>query len=138
MDEIDEAILRRLQLDGRLSMRKLASLVHLSPPAVAERVRRMEEHGIITGYTVRVDREKLATQLTAFIHVFMKSSRHGDFLLFAQERDEVREWHRIASDACYLLRVEVSDRAELDRFLDQLLAHGNYRMNLAITSTTKE
>ena len=138
MDAVDQAILHHLQANGRLSMRRLAELVHLTPPAVTERVHRLEERGIIAGYTVRVDRSKVAPVLTAYVEVLMKSNDHARFLQFVQAQGEVRECHRISGDACYLLKLEVPDPGALDRFLDQLLQHANYRLNLTISSVVKE
>ena len=96
MDATDRAILQALQENSRLSMRKLAERVHMTAPAVAERVRRMEDEGIILGYTIRVDQQKIAPKMLAYVDVLMTTNQHQDFLQFIQSREEVRECHRIA------------------------------------------
>jgi|SRR6266567_8250880 len=138
MDAVDETILRELQRNGRLSMRKLADLVYLTAPAVAERVRRLEEAGIIMGYTIRMDSQKVQPKLLAYVDVFMKSSYHQNLLQFIQDSEEVRECHRVSGDSCYLLKVEVLDQEALNRFLEDLLAYANYRLKIVVSSTIKE
>jgi Lrp/AsnC family transcriptional regulator, leucine-responsive regulatory protein len=137
MDTIDETILRELQRNGRLSIRKLAELVYLTAPAVSERVRRLEDAGIITGYTIRVDSQKVQPKLLAYVDVLIKSSHHRHLLQFIEDSSEVRECHRVSGDSCYLLKVETPDQAALDHFLEDLLAYANYRVKMVVSSTTK-
>lgn len=137
MDSVDQAILHELQKDSRLSMRKLAERVYLTPPAVAERVRRLEARGIITGYTIVIDQEKIAPKILAFVNIFMKSNQHERFLEFVHASEVVRECYRISGDPCYLLRVETPDHAQLNAFLESILTHGNYRLNIVISSLSK-
>lgn len=130
--------MQNLKENSRQSLRRLAALVHLTPPAVAERVRRLEERGIILRYTIAVDRNKLAAKITAWVNVFLKTSDHARFLRFAEAAESVRECHRISGDSCYLLKVETADQATLERFLDHLLAYGNYRLNISLSSIVKD
>lgn len=138
MDAIDKAILQYLKEDSRLSLRQLGERVHLSAPAVAERVRRLEEQGIVLRYTIVVDKNKLGTIVTAWVNVFMKNSDHARFLRFVEAKEEVRECHRLSGDSCYLLKVETRDQETLEGFLDSLLTYGNYRLNIAISSQIKD
>ena len=139
MDTIDTAIVQALRENSRLSMRKLATLVHMTAPAVAERVRHLEEQGIIVGYTIRVDQQKIAPKLLAYVDVIMHSNHHQSFLQLMQGREEVRECHRIAGGSvCYVLKVEVLDQKALNAFLEVLLTYANYRLNVVIASTVKE
>lgn len=64
IDEVDMRILHELQTDSRLSIRELSKRVNLSPPSVTERVRRLEEHNIIKGYTIRLNKKKLGCAMT--------------------------------------------------------------------------
>ncbi len=132
MDTIDEMILRELQRNGRIPIRKLAELVFLSAPAVSERMRRLEKEGIITGYTIRIDSQKLQPTLLAYIDVFTKSSNHEHLLQFIQDSSEVRECHRVSGDSCYLLKIEVPDQDALDRFLEDLLAYANFHLKVVL------
>jgi len=139
MDTTDTAIVQALRENSRLSMRKLAELVHMTAPAVAERVRHMEDKGIIVGYTIRVDQQKIAPKMLAYVDVLMNTNHHQSFLQLIQSREEVRECHRIAGGSvCYLLKLEVIDRNALNDFLEVLLTYANYRLNVVISSNVKE
>ena len=137
LDKTDRDILRELQADSRLSMRRLGARVHLSPPAVGGRVARLEELGIIRGYSVTLDERRIAPGISAFINVIMKSPDHARFLRFAEAQFAIREIHRLSGDSCYLLRVDVPDHAALERILDTVLEHANYRVNIAVSSVRK-
>ncbi len=139
MDTTDRAIIQALRENSRLSMRKLAELVHMTAPAVAERVRRMEDEGIILGYTIRVDQQKIAPKMLAYVDVLMNTNQHQSFLQLIQSREEVRECHRIAGGSvCYLLKLEVIDQNALNDFLEVLLTHANYRLNIVVNSAIKD
>jgi Lrp/AsnC family leucine-responsive transcriptional regulator len=140
LDEVDLAILQALKANSRLSLRKLAQCVHMTAPAVAERVRRLEDQQIITSYTIEIDSSKFSPKLTAYIPVFL-SKREGverSFLRFAQQREEICECYRTAGESCYLLKVSVSDHAQLNAFLDALLTYGSYRLHLVIDEAIKK
>ncbi len=139
MDITDRAIIQALRENSRLSMRKLAELVHMTAPAVAERVRRMEDEGIIVGYTIRVDQQKITPKMLAYVDVLMNTNQHQNFLQLIQSREEVRECHRIAGGSvCYLLKLEVTDQNALNDFLEVLLTHANYRLNIVVNSAIKD
>ncbi|WKB36965.1 Lrp/AsnC family transcriptional regulator [Terrilactibacillus sp. S3-3] len=79
LDKTDVKIIELLKKDGRLSIRALGRQVHLSPPSVAERVKKLEDEAILTGYTVRVNRKKLGFVIDCFVEV---SLRNGDIIRF--------------------------------------------------------
>jgi len=137
LDNTDRKILRELQKDARLSMRQLAARVHLSAPAVGGRVQRLEGLGIIRGYSVQLDEKQIAAGITAFVNVIMKSAAHASFLRFAEGEPAIREIHRLSGDSCYLLRVNLPDHPALERLLDNVLEHGNYRVNIAVSSSRR-
>lgn len=137
VDSTDREILRHLRDDGRLSARHLGSLVHLSAPAAATRVRRLEDSGIIAHYTIQTQLAPVQG-LSTFVDVLMKSSEHhAAFAAFVGESPEVRTCYRTTGNACYLLRVECPDQASLGQFLDRLLQYANYR-TLTVISTLIE
>lgn len=137
MDEVDRRILAALQNDARLSMRSLGRIVHLSAPSVGERVRRLEERGIIEGYVARVNRAKQGPLVIGFVEVTMKSAAHDLLAAFVGEHDAVREAYRVAGAGCYLLRVEIADHALLDELLDELLVFANFRVSIVVSSLLK-
>lgn len=121
MNAFDQAILRRLQVDGRISNQDLAEAVNLSPSPCLRRVRRLEEEGVIAGYVALVNARKLGLKLMAFIHISMDRhtpERFGNFESAIACYPEVLECHLITGqDADYLLKVVVEDMDGYQRFL---------------------
>ena len=120
LDDLGRRIVAELQADGRLSLAELGRRVSLSPPAVAERLRRLEEAGVITGYTARVDPGAVGYGLMAFVR--LSPQQPGDLYerkvhSFLHERREVIEAHHITGEDCYLIKVRVKDARALGRLL---------------------
>lgn len=124
LDPLDQRILEQLQEDARHSMRELGRRVGLSAPAVTERVRRLEESGVILGYGARVATKPLGRSITAFVGV-KDSGRHDTELVrWAQQRDGVLECHSVTGDNSCMLKVAVSDVAALETLLGELIDMG--------------
>lgn len=122
LDETSLAILGILSKDGRASYQAIADQVGLSRPAVMERVKRLEEQGVITGYAAVIDRARIGRPITAFINVRYPSSTHvGTEPWIAQlaHHPDVLECHHVAGDDCFILKVSVS---AVDRLQDVLRA----------------
>lgn len=132
IDHTDEEILECLKKDSRMQWQEIGKIVHLTGQAVATRIRRMQDDGIIEGFTVTLNYEKLARPISAFITVFMKSANHSSFRQFVLTHPEVLECYRISGEGCYWLKATVASQQELSELLDTILLHGNYKVNLAI------
>jgi len=121
LDPADLVILEMLQADGQTTQQALAKAVGLSQPAVAERIRKLEERRLITGYTALVDARRLGKDITAFIGVGIE---HPKFFHEFAERvlamPDVLECHRVAGSDSYLLKVKTANT----RSLDELLVEG--------------
>jgi len=103
---------------GRATWAELGQLLDLSAPSAADRVRKLEEARVITGYAALLDAASLGYPLTAFIFVTLANSRHrGAFLRAIAKMDQVSECHHIAGDDDYLLKVRCRTTADLDRLL---------------------
>lgn len=100
-DDIDLSILDELSRDSRLSMRELGKKVNLSPPSVTERVRRLESEGVITGYTIGIDRKKLGFGLECIMEVTVRNGDFEKFKAFAQAHPRVLGCWRTAGRACF-------------------------------------
>lgn len=141
IDEIDAKILEILQRSGRTRRNDLAEAVGLSLPSVSDRLRKLEEHGIVTGYFAAVDPKKLGKDITAFIFVTVDSSKHyAAFLEHAHGIDEILECHAITGEGSHLLKVRTTNTASLERLLARIQAWNGVvatRTNLVL-STTKE
>lgn len=134
LDPIDWHILAELQRDGRLSYNKLAHRVNLSAPAVAERVRRLEESGVITGYGARVDATKAGLPLTVFVQL---RCALGSCLLkttTAEDFPEVTEVHKLSGDSCSMLRVRVASMSHLEGLLERLGRHGEMNSHIVLST----
>jgi Lrp/AsnC family transcriptional regulator, leucine-responsive regulatory protein len=134
LDPIDWHILAELQRDGRLSYNKLARRVNLSSPAVAERVRRLEEAGVITGYGARVDAPKAGLPLTAFVQL---RCTLGSCLLkttTAEDFPEVTEVHKLSGDSCSMLKVRVASMPHLEGLLERLGRHGEMNSHIVLST----
>lgn len=142
MDTVDRTILALLKDNGRLTYSDLGRQVHLSVPAVAERVRRLESSGVIDSYTVRINRSKLNCGMLSFVMVTIeRPGQIDDFREKVVEFAEVLECHHIAGEYDYLLKVAVADTAALERFLSVSLKkiEGVVKTNtLIVLSTLKE
>lgn len=124
LDAIDLRILAALQRDGRMTKLKLAETVHLSPTPCWERLRRLEQAGIIAGYTARVDLDRLVRLTTVLVEVTLKNHTRADFERF--EMAIHAEPQIIACDATgggidYMLRVVAPDIDAYQRLIDRLL-----------------
>ncbi|BAU26617.1 Lrp/AsnC family leucine-responsive transcriptional regulator [Aneurinibacillus soli] len=133
LDAADKAILDLLQKNARMQWREIGEQVHLTGQAVANRIRRMEEAGVITGYAVQIDEKKLGKSITAFVTVFMKSNNHEGFRKFIQSHSKVYFVHRVSGDGCYLIHVCLADMEELQAVLDELLQYANYRVQISVS-----
>ena len=120
-DTIDYKLCELLQTRGRASQLELAQAVKLSQPAVAERLRKLEEQGIISGYTAVVNAKKLGKDITAFIGVFTNHPRyHESFVRSVTAIDEVLECHRVAGTDSYLLKIKTANTSSLDSLIARI------------------
>ncbi len=122
MDATDERIVTLLQQDARATQAELAKTIGLSQPATYERIRKLEESGVIIGYSARVDATKLGKDVTAFVGVSIEHPKY--FEAFAKRvlaHPDVLECHRVAGADSYLLKVKTANTGSLDRLLVEQL-----------------
>ena len=132
LDHTDWEILQILLRDSRLQWKTIGEEVHLTGQAVASRIRKMEDLGVIEGFTVKLNQQKVGLMITALITVFMKSANHQRFLSFLDQQTCIAEAHRVTGEGCYWLKANFKEQEELNAFLDQLLEHANYRVSLSL------
>jgi len=124
IDTLDEQILGALQANGRLTMKALAEQVGLSSPAMIERVRRLEERGVIDGYRAVIAPAALGRPLTALISAAVDRADYATFLNQVDNDPAVAECHRTTGEATFLVKVYVADTAALERLVDEFGAAG--------------
>ncbi len=130
LDQIDRRIIGELTDDGRLPLAELGRRVNLSSPAVAERVRRLEQTGVITGYRAQIDPRALGYELTAIIRVKPVGGHLGRIQELAGTIPEVGECHRITGEDCFYLKVHLRSIDDLSDLLDRFLVYGETTTSL--------
>ncbi len=139
LDEIGWQILVALQEDARLSFSELGRRVGLSAPAVAERVRRLEEAGVIVGYHAELSAGKVGLPLCAFIRmsIFGEAKYGGNMITLVQQTPEVLECHRVTGGDSYILKVAVSSVEHLEELIDRLTSYGQPTTSIVLSSPLK-
>lgn len=134
LDEVSWQILCALQEDARLSYSELGRRVGLTPPAVAERVRRLEEAGIITGYYAQLDLCRLGLMLTAIIRLAPRGRPPGELGRLVASLPEVLTCDHVTGDDCYILKVALTSVGHLERLLERLHPHGDTTTSVVLSS----
>ncbi|MGH2532140.1 MAG: Lrp/AsnC family transcriptional regulator [Thermomicrobiales bacterium] len=134
LDRVNLRLLDELRRDPRISMTELGRRVGMSSPAVTERVRRLEETGVIRGYHLDVDPAALGLPLTAYVRVRPNPGQLANVAELARSIAEVVECHRITGEDCFLLKVYLPAVDQLDRILDHFLRLGTTNTTLVQSS----
>lgn len=123
LDELDAKILRALTEDARTSMAELARLVGLSPPSVSERVRRLEEAGVIQGYRAQVDPRALGLMLSAYLRIRPIPGQLKKVATVLQGLEAVVECDRVTGEDCFIAKAHVRSVEELEKLIDQVMPY---------------
>jgi len=134
LDDYGRNLLQALQEDARLSYADLGRRVGLSPSATAERMRRMEEDGIIRAYTIEIDRDALGLPIMAYVRMTCEGQRYQPFLKFVHTLPEVRECHHVTGGEAFILQVTTASIAELERTIERLLPYGIPTTSIVLSS----
>jgi Lrp/AsnC family leucine-responsive transcriptional regulator len=124
LDATNRRLIEELQEDARLSLAELGRRVSLSSPAVAERLRRLEEAGVITGYRATVDPRRLGYGFGVVIRIRPAPRQLAIVAELARSTPEVVECHRVTGDDCYVAIAYVRDVEHLEQVIDRFAAHG--------------
>ena len=121
LDDLDNKLLKILQLNGRTKRNELAEEVNLSVPAVSERLKKLENRGIIEGYFTKVNRQAYGLDILAFIYVIMESSQHyKDLIKNVEYHRQILECHSVLGDGSHLLKVLVRNTEALEKLLSEI------------------
>lgn len=134
LDPVNCRLIEELQADARVSLAELGRRVGLSAPAVAERIARLEECGVIRGYHADVDPRALGYTLGAIIRIRPAPRQIPTVAQLARDTPEVVECHRVTGDDCFLMRVVVRDVEELEELIDRFAFHGPTTTSVMQTS----
>jgi Lrp/AsnC family leucine-responsive transcriptional regulator len=124
LDVIDRQIISELVADGRVSIAELGRRISLSPPAAAERVRRLEQAGVITGYRAEINARALGYPLTAILRVKPSAGQLRKIAALAVEIPQITECHRITGEDCFFIKLHLRGIEELPELLDRFLLYG--------------
>ena len=140
MDRTDYKILNILQADSRTTLKDIGDHVGLTAPAVSERIRKMEEQGIIRGFHIDVDRERLDCSMTGFILVAPEPEKYNSFCEFCQKNPAIISHYHVIGVFNALLRFAVRGTQELDDLLSSIKHYGNSQTSVELKTyfETKE
>ncbi len=134
IDATNRSLLAELQVDGRLSLAELGRRVGLSSPAVAERLQRLEQAGVIRGYRAEVDPAALGFSLSAVIRIRPAPRQLPKVAELARRTPEVVECHRITGEDCFIMRAHVRDVQHLEEVIDQFVVYGQTTTSIVQSS----
>jgi Lrp/AsnC family leucine-responsive transcriptional regulator len=124
LDETGKKLLSALQENARLSFAELGRRIGLSPAATAERLRRLEEAGVVKGYRVEIDREALGLPILAIVRLSCDGAMYRPFLKAVQSLESVVECHHVAGGDAFILKVAAASVEQLERLVEKLLNFG--------------
>ena len=134
LDHVGWQLLAALQEDARLSFAELGRRVGLSLPAVAERIRRMEEAGIITGYRAEIAVDKIGLSVMAFIRVSASGKQYPAVISLARELPEVVECHHLTGTDSFIMKVVTSSIPHLEALITRLSSYGQTTTSIVLSS----
>lgn len=141
LNETDSLLCDALQKNGRIHASDLASLVNLTAPAVAERIRKLEERGVIQSYNAKLNPSSFDIDIAVFILVSVDSSaNYSAFIERCKLQPEILECHATTGEASHILKVRTRNTASLEKFLSELQKWDGVRKSLTnlVLSTHKE
>lgn len=133
-DATDWRILDALQQDGRATFAELARAVAMSPSAVTERVRRLEEAGVISGYTAVVDQERLGRGILAFVRLRYPNGNYKPFHDLLDATPEIMEAHHVTGDDCFVIKVAARSMSHLEEISGKIGALGSVTTSVVYSS----
>lgn len=137
VDEIDWKILKELQANARVTFAELGRRVGLTTPAVIERVRKLEDAHVITGYRAEIDAAKVGLPITAFIRMSISGVDYSHIIEVAVDSKEVLECHRGTGGDSFILKVAVADVEHLQTLIDRLTPYGITTTSIVLSSPVK-
>lgn len=137
LDAIDQALISALMQDSRRSLKALAQISGLSAPSVAERLRRLEERGVISAYTLEVDPRFLGYQLQAIVRIRPLPGKLQEVERQILAIPEFTECDKVTGDDCFFARLQVRSMEQLDSLLDRLNQYAETNTSIVKKSPIK-
>lgn len=124
LDDTDWALLRELQADARVTLSEASRRVGLTAPALSERMRRLEDAGVVRGYHAAVNLNKLGRPILAFIRVHFSGVKYDTFERCVERTPEILECHHITGEDCFIIKAAVANISDLERVAAALSKFG--------------
>ncbi|GGJ26300.1 Lrp/AsnC family transcriptional regulator [Deinococcus roseus] len=134
LDETNQRILTLLQQNARLTHAQMAREVGLTAPSVAERIRKLEDAGIIENYTATINPQKLGYTLKAFIHLTCPATRYKAVQEWAQHKKEIREIYHVLGQVSLMLDIQTRSIEDLETLVQQLSTFGTTETTLVFST----
>ncbi|QCX51766.1 Lrp/AsnC family transcriptional regulator [Ralstonia pseudosolanacearum] len=134
MDELDWKVLALLQHNGRMTYTELARQVHLSVPAVTERIKRLEEAGVIEGYAARINPVAAGYAVSALIGITVPQPAKAKFLKLLSTIPGVLECHHVTGADSYVMRLVAVSMADLERLIERINLYGETRTSIVMST----
>ena len=134
MDATDIQILNSLQEDCTRTLRSIGEKVGLTPPVVGERIRKMEDEGIIRSYRIRIDRTRLDCGITGFIMVACEPEKYNAFCRFCEQSEMITEHSHVVGHYNAVLKFAVKDTNALDTLLSNIKKYGDSLTSVELKS----
>lgn len=138
MDKFDYLILKELQNNGKLSIAELGRIIGLSTTATKERVKKLEQEGIIKGYSAIIDASKVGMDITAYITVPVGNIEIREMAERLSRIDEIVECHKVTGNTCFLVKVRARSSAHLEKLIDEINNFAKNTYTYLVLSTAKE
>lgn len=137
LDHIDEQIINILHENARTPLKEIASRVFLSSPAVSARIEKLEQSGIITGYTAKVNATELGYRIKAFINLTVNPNQKKEFCPYIKGCRNVVECNCVTGDYSMLIKVMFKSTEELDRFIGELQTFGSTKTQIVFSTAVE-
>jgi Lrp/AsnC family transcriptional regulator, leucine-responsive regulatory protein len=137
-DEIDLKLIRLLQENARLTFKELGEAVHMSSTAAAERLRRLEEAGVIEGYEARVSAAALGRPITAYIRLRTVSEQYPKVLALLGELEGILECHHVTGDDSFLIEAALGSMGELEAVIARISPFGETSTALVMSTPLRK
>ena len=135
MDATDKQILALLERNARMSVKEIAASISLTPPAVSQRIRRLEQEGIIEGYTTVINLAGIGRSIRALISLSVPPASREKFLQLAQQQKAVLQCHHVTGEYSYILSVATHDMESLERLINRFQKIGQTSTQIILSST---
>lgn len=125
LDETDIQILELLKKDARLSIRELGRKVHLSAPSVADRVKKLEDEGVISGYTIQINRKVLGFMMNCWVEVTLRNGDIHGFKSFIRNCPNIVHCYCVAGRACYMMLLTAPSLSDIEKLINEMAPFAN-------------